>query len=142
MKDGIKIIKGYKRNSFLILYFILILNLFSCISISDEKFIYLNKLTIFSSEIHMVIKGNGNQSILNDSFSMEPSEVFVNGIFRESCKKFCELEYEENNVTLYFNNSVTSCEFMFSELNNIKEIDFSYFDFSSVTTMSLCLEIV
>ena len=133
MKDGIKIIKGYKRNSFLILYFILIINLFLCISISDEKYIYSKKLTIYSSEIHMVIKGNGNQSILNDSFSIEPSEVFVNGIFRESCKKFCELEYEENNVTLYFNDSITSCENMFYLLENKKEIDLSKFDFTYIT---------
>ena len=88
------------------------------------------------SEINMIILGSGNQSILNDSYYLEPSMVIVNGIIREECKKFCEFYYEENNVTLYFNNSVVSCEHMFDYLENITKIDLSKFDFSCVTSMA------
>ena len=48
----------------------------------------------------------------------------------------CELGGGENNVTLFFDNLVTSGYSMFSGLNNIKRIDLSDFDFSLVTTMS------
>ena len=94
------------------------------------------KLINFSSEIHLLVLGSGNQSILNNSFYLEPSEVIVNGISSNLCKKFCELDYEENNVTLYFNETVESCYSMFYQMNNIKRIDLSNFDFSSVTDIS------
>ena len=42
-------------------------------------------------EAYLVIKGIGLQKLLNDSFSIEPSEVIVNSIFRPSCKKTCNL---------------------------------------------------
>ena len=111
------------------------------------KYIYLFSMFIItyhncrnlihlSSEINLVIRGSGNQSLLNDSFYIEPSEVFVNGILRDSCKMFCELENEENNVTLIFNTSIESCEIMFAELDNIIEIDLFNFDFSIVTSMA------
>ena len=88
-----------------------------------------------SSEIHMIVKGNGEQQILNNSFYLQPSEVWVNEIKKESCIIFCYMEREENNVKLIFNDTVNSTESMFSYLDNIKEIDFSEFDFSKVTTM-------
>jgi len=31
------------------------------------------------SEIHLTIKGNGNQNLLNEKFPYDPSEVLVNG---------------------------------------------------------------
>ena len=54
----------------------------------------------FLSEINLFVKGNGEQRFLSDDFYLEPSEVKVN---KDSCKKVCEFEGEENNVTLYFN---------------------------------------
>ena len=82
-----------------------------------------------------MILGRENQSFLNDSFYLEPFLVIINGKIKKSCKKFCEFEYEENDVTLYFNKSLQSCEYMFSLLKKIKEIDLSNFDFSGVTSM-------
>ena len=104
------------------------------ISLTEEKVI---KLINFSSEIHLVIMGKGNQNLLSNLFSKNPTQVIINGINKDSCNnnKICELEYEENNVTLIFNNAITSAHTMFYKLNNIKEIDLSLFDFSKVNTM-------
>ena len=111
---------------------LLIIYSFLFILITEEKPI---DLINFASEINLVIKGSGNQSLLNNSFNIEPSEVYVNGIYKGTCKMFCELDYEINNITLIFNNTIKSCEIMFSESVNIKEIDLSNFDFSDVITM-------
>ena len=46
----------------------------------------------------MIVKGNGEQQILNNSFYLQPSEVWVNEIKKESCIIFCYMEREENNV--------------------------------------------
>ena len=104
------------------------------ISLTEEK---VRNLINFSSEVHLVIMGKGNQNLLSNIFSKNPSQVIVNGINRDSCNnnKICELEYEENNVTLIFNDVITSTSAMFNTLNNIKEIDLSLFDFSKVNTM-------
>ena len=123
----------YKKIIFIIISFLLIFNI--------TKEIPKNIINI-SSEIQLLISGSGNQSILSDSFYLDPSEVVINGISRKSCKKFCELDSEENNVTLYFNDTVESCYSMFYQLDNIKQIDLSNFDFSSVTEMQICLEVV
>ena len=121
MKDGIFNyirLKKKKKNNHYFFHFsqtILSLNLIFLISyipISKEsqKFLISN-----SSEVKLVFLGSGNQSILNDTFYLEPAEVIVNGISRDSCKYYCELEYEENNVTLYFNEPVNSSLAMFSQ---------------------------
>ena len=73
----------------------------------------LRNLISLSSEIYLVINGTGNQTLMNNSFYLQPSKVYVNGIYRESCKTFCELEQEENNVTLIFNETLNTCEMMF-----------------------------
>ena len=100
----------------------------------------LNLKTIYNlnyfSEIHLVIKGSGEQKLLYDSFSIEPSEVLVNEIKDDSCKKICNLPEEINNVTLRFNREINSCYRMFYSLINLIEMDLSNFDFSKVTSMN------
>jgi len=87
------------------------------------------------SEIHMIIQGQGNQSILNDNFYTDPNEVYVNNIKNDTCKKYCELPNDLNNITLIFNEEINSSENMFNGLSNIIEIDLSFFDSSLVTNM-------
>ena len=99
---------------------------------TEEK---LRNIIIFSQEINLIIKGSGNQSLLNNSFYPQPSQVYVNGIYKDLCKVFCELESEENNVTLLFNDNFESCERMFAESENLLEIDLSNFIFSNITSM-------
>ena len=116
-------------------HFIFLLKIFYfiiCISISKGR---LLNLIYYSSEINMIINGNGTQIIINDSFYPPPSEVYVNGIYQNSCKIFCEMEYEINNVTLIFNETMNSTEIMFSGLDNLLEIDLSLFDFSNIISM-------
>ena len=115
------------------LFLLTILFMLFFISITEQR---LRNLINLSSEIHLIIKGRGNQSFINNTFYPLPSEVYVNGIYKDSRKIFSEFEYEENNVTLIFDETIESCERMFSELDNIIEIDLSHFDFSRVTTMS------
>ena len=139
MKNGIFNSK-IKGNKYYFLYFknlvfsLKIIFLFFYLEITNER---PNNLLSFFPEINLVVSGGYNQRFLGESFYLEPSEVIVNGISSESCKSFCDLEYEENNITLIFYDSVESCEMMFYYLDNIKEIDLSNFDFSHVTSMFL-----
>ena len=87
------------------------------------------------SEIYLIIQGNGTQNFLSPNFTKEPSEVLVNGIIKENCFKTCDLNRDENIIILRFEEEIETCEYMFQELNNIREIDLSNFDASKVTNM-------
>ena len=88
-----------------------------------------------ASEIKLVISGQGNQTIINESFYKGPSQIYVNDILREDCKYFCQLSDNKSNITIIFDEDITSCEKMFYGLDNLIEIDLSNFDNSKVTTM-------
>ena len=89
-----------------------------------------------SSEINLVIRGQGNKALLNGSFYTEPTEVYVEGNRKDNCKKTCQLTDTLNNVKLVFNQEIDSCENMFYGPNDIIEIDLSNFDTSKVTSMN------
>ena len=59
----------------------------------------------------------------------------INGAFIDSCNKICQLIDEINNITLYFDEEINSCENMFNNLQNLTFIDLSSFDTSKVTNM-------
>ena len=92
MKNGIfnnpcDIIKRFYLFYFIQILFLIIL--FPYIRITEGRSInVINHL----SEINLVVLGNGSQNLLSNSFYLEPSEVIVNGISRDSCKFDCELE--------------------------------------------------
>ena len=89
-----------------------------------------------SSNISLVIEGQGiEQNIISDLFNIIPSKVFVNEKDKGACKK-CKLENGLNNVSIIFDNEINTCAYMFSYLNNIKEIDLSNFNTSLVINMS------
>ena len=89
-----------------------------------------------SSNISLVIEGRGiEENIISDLFNIIPSKVFVNGKDKGACKK-CKLENGLNNVSIIFDNEINTCAYMFSDLNNIKEIDLSNFNTSLVINMS------
>ena len=73
-------------------------------------------IEVVTSEISTVISGQGNQTIINKSFYKEPSQIYVNGILREDCKYFCQLSDERSNITIIFDEDITSCENMFNGL--------------------------
>ena len=139
MKDGINKKQKFKDSNphtfnFKNIVFLLnIIIIFLSIKITGERF---RVLKCFASEIHLIITGGGNQRLLNETSYLNPSRVSANGQNIDSFTKVCELGGGENNVTLFFDNLVTSGYSMFSGLNNIKRIDLSDFDFFLVTTMS------
>ena len=101
-----------------------------------KLFLFLSMLEIsINSEIHLVIQGSGKQKLLSDYFYIEPSEVLVNGVKDDSCKKTCNLVGYKNNITLKFDTQIESCSSMFSYLDNIIEIDLSNFYASKVIDM-------
>ena len=89
------------------------------------------------SEIHLVIQGTGVQNLLNNEYRNEPSEVLINEILKD-CTKSCNIESDiyNNKIILRFEEQIDTCEKMFCELTNIKEIDLTYFDASKVTSMN------
>ena len=89
-----------------------------------------------NSEIHLVVIGDGEQHILNELFYRKPIEIYLNNVKQNSIEKSYYLPYDLNNVTLIFEEGIDSCENMFKDLINLKEIDLSNFDFSKVTKMN------
>ena len=85
----------------------------------------LRNLKSYDSEIRLTIQGNGTQNIISNSFTIVPSEVFVNGIKDASCGKKCFLTEDKSNITLKFTNQIGTMENMFKDLINITEIDLS-----------------
>ena len=92
-------------------------------------------LSSYYSEIHLVIQGSGEQQLIYNTFNPAPSEVLINGIKDDSCERKCTLTGDKSNITLRFNEQLTSCEKMFRGLTNLKEIDLTNFDTSKVETM-------
>ena len=131
IKETIFFIYNSKHYSYSFL--ITIIYCLLCIKISCENHRILINL---NSEIHFVINGIGNQSILNNTFYIEPFKVYVNSINRDSCKTSCIMDYEINHITLIFNDNIESSENMFYGCENMTEIDLSKFDFSKIVNTS------
>ena len=110
----------YIKNKYYMIFIILI------------SFINLTK----NSEIKMIIQGEGEINILNNSFNFIPSEVIINGESKSELKNSYEFVNGLNNVTIKFNKKITSCEYMFDGMTNIIEIDLSNFDASNVINMN------
>ena len=100
-------------------------------------FIVLNLIILSNGqfEINLIMQGKGNQSFINETFYLIPSEVIVNGVDKPSCQKNCDFEDDFSNVTIRFSSYITSCKNMFSGMKGILEIDLSNLDFSFVTSM-------
>ena len=118
---------------FVIFAFLIKIGLINLITINN-----LRNLNKNISEIHLIINGTGNQQILYGQFMTSPSEVIVNEISKGNlCLRTCDLDLEINNVIIKFNEQLKSCYYMFYELENIIEIDLSYFDASQVKTFGM-----
>ena len=122
-----------KQRYYSLIYFISFSILLKIVIIHS---INLRSLNSCDSLIHLIVEGNGTQSLLSNDFNIEPDEILINGVKDISCKKVCNMAEVINNVTLIFINQIDSLENMFKGLNNIIEADLSNFDTSYVTTMS------
>ena len=126
---------------------LILLSLIILISLSKEIFQKNIRNLLFSSEITITIKGSGDQYILNNdslyidykyfNFTHIPDQILVNGDLQDYTGYIVyNLDKEENNITLIFNEPLTDCNAMFYNLNNITKIDLSKFDSSMVTEMA------
>ena len=110
----------------LYIYFVFIIN------------IILFPYILLNSEIRLVINGTIGNNITSNNFKFDHfiSEVIINGISNNYCKKICNLTNDLNNVTIIFNEQILLCESMFEDLENIIEVDLSDFDASKVYNMN------
>ena len=116
-------------------YNILLFLLFILFSISKQNLNSnkMNKL-IYNSEIVLTIRGTDQQQILYKQFSKKPSEILVNGDKIDIIDFYVyNLTFEENNITIKFNETLTNCDRMFYRLSNITKIAFNTFDFSGTS---------
>ena len=98
---------------------------------------------IFSknSYITFKIRGSGNSRILYDGECTYtkpplPDEIYINGDKQTDIKYYYNFTYEENNVTLMWNNSLKYTGCMFLGSTNIIEFDLSRFDTSEIKSMA------
>ena len=115
--------KTYVQALFLLLKIIL-LNLITRIKAEND----------FTSEIKLVIQGQGIQYLLYQEFGIRPSDILVNGISVNSI--YYDLNEASNDIILRFNETITSCYRMFYSLSNIKKVNLSNFDFSNTINLT------
>ena len=86
------------------------------LSLCISKIIIQRKLELIS-EIRLVLKGNGSQQILYYNYHGNFDNILVNGNEgKKNEKNVNNLINEINNITIIFNNNVTSCIKMFYDL--------------------------
>jgi surface protein len=121
-----------KINIRLNIFIYLLLTIFFTNSVFTKK-IMLRKDNNKDSEIVIKIKGTGTQNIINKDFNDIPNEIMINGVIQNyTGKSVNNLVKNINTIKMKWNYMITNCSFMFSELNNIIEIEFINFDFSKV----------
>ena len=114
----------------------------SIIPIFYFTLIILSKILIISTSNEIIIKisGTGEQSLLSENFYPCPSSIYLNNqpvdINSTNCKKINIPEgVLSNTIKIEFNGIVTSLKEIFSNLQNLIEVDLSNFDSSSVIDM-------
>ena len=100
---------------------------------------YNRKIELASSYIFLKVIGNGNINIYNQDFcGPKPNIVSINNIINLTDSQtnyhynFVNSENDVNNITLIWNISLTTTNYLFSICRNIIEMDLSYFDLSQV----------
>ena len=106
-----------------------------CISISSQSPNEVRKAEI-SSKIAIRVGEKGIQYILNESFRPLPDKILVNGKEIDQIDSKVNLEEKNSLIELIWNEPLTNCHEMFSEMSNITEINLTEFDSSEVTDMS------
>ena len=139
MKTNKKIFsKASRKQYFLLIKFFLIYNLLFQIACKRSKIYTKKRLTDLSSlnEIFIKINGSGTQKILNSDYIYKPSQVYVQGnstsYLVDDYNRITGLQNNENTIIMKWDDKLQNCSYMFSELNNIIEVDLSKFDISEV----------
>ena len=135
------LIKNYiDKNNYIktaVIKFFLMINLFYRIK-SNTYELYFFQV----SKITLKIKGNGENSILNQNFNYNNylKEVYINGDKQDEKASGYIFNKEDNFVELIFNDNINNTNDMFKECTSITEINLSNFDTSSVTSMDNMFE--
>ena len=109
----------------------------------NSEFLYSSFLTdipetLIEYKITLKVNNTEDQQILSNYFDELPIKVLVNGeLATFENKVISGLTVEESNITLIWNKTLRDCSYMFSNLLNIVNIDFSNFDFTNVTKMTM-----
>ena len=133
----------YIQNNFKIYFSIFTLLLISSINffkffIESNRKSYLFK----SYEISLKIKGNGNFKILSDSFfdKYKPSEIYINNGTQNDINNFYTFDNQENYnntvIIIWDVEKINTADSMFSNCNQIIEINFSRFNTSEIIFMT------
>ena len=129
------------KQKYILLFFEFIIVLLKIDLVTLQILSNTRKLNNYESKIKLVIKGTRFRppyiKILNDVFNPEPSQVIINEVTRNECKKQCNLnlENDRNNVALIFE-QIETCRSMFEGVYDIIEADLSDFNASGVINMS------
>ena len=123
-----------KINMIMLNIFIIILSL-PLYAMQENK--HIKRKLNFENEITIKIAGTGKQFIVYEWGPATPSEIYLNGEIQASGVKFIDVgeDNDENIITMKFNSPLTNVDKLFFYLSNIKEIDLSKFDSSSITSM-------
>ena len=122
--------KIYIKKSFIFFNIIIIINI---IFPSLSKILKKRNL-VSDSIIIMKINYPGDQEIINENFYPKPYEIYVN----EEIKYLIENKINLNPqdiIKIKWNEQLTTCKNMFSNITNILEIDLSDFDFSQIESL-------
>ena len=128
IKFNFKTLYKININRFLLIYLIF---LFFNLCTSKKINLY------FDSEIKIILNGTGDHRILYSFANIKytPDKIILNGELLNNTETILyDLANEINNVTMIWNNQLTSCYSMFMFLDTIIYIDLSKFDASKVTT--------
>jgi len=115
------------KNKFFIYIFLLMIKL---------KEVNLRYLQIYDSQISLLIDKTKGIIIFNSIYNQYVNKILVNGIIQNYTDNNAKyLTEQENNVTIVWNNQLTSCNEMFKDLKNIIKVDLSKFDSSNIENM-------
>ena len=128
--------------------YIIIIKLLIMIDLFIQIFPYyiFNLIDYKSSYVIVKVKGSGNKYVFyNGSCTRTPDfpdEVWINEVKQDKVEREYDLDKEENNIKLVWDNSVSCTVCMFYSCNDITEIDFSNFDSSQVNSVGHMFEYI
>ena len=82
----------------------------------------------FDYEISLLVRNQGWHQILGTYFNTSPDYVSVNDEHRKLFDKQIHTSDKQSIVTLKWKNNISNCSYMFSNLSNISQINFTKFN--------------
>ena len=126
-----------KERNIIMIYIILMLNLFELTNDNLIDYLYSHEITlrIKGKGYHNIFLTPGTCSTFDPEFNSYPNDVYINGFKQETNTYRYNFNEDNNYIQLIWNNRFDTCKCMFTGCINITEIDLSNFDTSQVTYM-------